>query len=133
MKCSQTQTIILSLSLSYISHTQGNTSHARLKRWALLYKPESASSFFNSQKFSLVFVIYFSSLAVNAARIFLPHFLMGKKGGTSWLTAVKRAFRSPTKDDDEKVCASLSLKNSTFFRFLICLTTSFNWVFFVFF
>ncbi|KAG4169965.1 hypothetical protein ERO13_A12G116200v2 [Gossypium hirsutum] len=29
---------------------------------------------------------------------------MGKKGGTSWLTAVKRAFRSPTKDthDDEK-------------------------------
>ncbi|XP_038906486.1 protein IQ-DOMAIN 1-like isoform X1 [Benincasa hispida] len=27
---------------------------------------------------------------------------MGKKGGSSWLTAVKRAFRSPTKDDDEK-------------------------------
>ncbi|KAL5572198.1 hypothetical protein UlMin_021795 [Ulmus minor] len=25
---------------------------------------------------------------------------MGKKGGTSWLTAVKRAFRSPTKDDE---------------------------------
>ncbi|XP_066353108.1 protein IQ-DOMAIN 17-like [Miscanthus floridulus] len=24
---------------------------------------------------------------------------MGKKGGTSWLTAVKRAFRSPSKDD----------------------------------
>ncbi|KAL8535626.1 hypothetical protein ACS0TY_011305 [Phlomoides rotata] len=27
---------------------------------------------------------------------------MGKKGGTSWLTAVKRAFRSPTKDSDKK-------------------------------
>jgi hypothetical protein len=24
---------------------------------------------------------------------------MGKKGATSWLTAVKRAFRSPSKDD----------------------------------
>lgn len=29
---------------------------------------------------------------------------MGKKGGSSWLTAVKRAFRSPTKEDEEKVC-----------------------------
>ncbi|KAL8053299.1 hypothetical protein ABFS82_05G062500 [Erythranthe guttata] len=28
---------------------------------------------------------------------------MGKKGGTSWLTAVKRAFRSPTKDSDKKI------------------------------
>ncbi|KAM1019613.1 hypothetical protein ACFX13_041687 [Malus domestica] len=27
---------------------------------------------------------------------------MGKKGGTSWLTAVKRAFRSPTKDDEDQ-------------------------------
>uniref|UniRef100_A0A5B7B8Y5 DUF4005 domain-containing protein n=1 Tax=Davidia involucrata TaxID=16924 RepID=A0A5B7B8Y5_DAVIN len=27
---------------------------------------------------------------------------MGKKGGTSWLTAVKRAFRSPTKESDHK-------------------------------
>ncbi|KAJ4728033.1 Protein IQ-DOMAIN like [Melia azedarach] len=27
---------------------------------------------------------------------------MGKKGGTSWLTAVKRAFRSPTKESDKK-------------------------------
>lgn len=27
---------------------------------------------------------------------------MGKKGGSSWLTAVKRAFRSPTKEDEEK-------------------------------
>ncbi|KAK4267076.1 hypothetical protein QN277_023912 [Acacia crassicarpa] len=27
---------------------------------------------------------------------------MGKKGGTSWLTAVKRAFRSPTKDTDKR-------------------------------
>ncbi|GFS44511.1 hypothetical protein Acr_00g0090780 [Actinidia rufa] len=27
---------------------------------------------------------------------------MGKKGGTSWLTVVKRAFRSPSKDDDKK-------------------------------
>ncbi|XP_065860049.1 protein IQ-DOMAIN 17 [Euphorbia lathyris] len=27
---------------------------------------------------------------------------MGKKGGSSWLTAVKRAFRSPTKDSDKK-------------------------------
>ncbi|GAB4861539.1 hypothetical protein Ancab_036731 [Ancistrocladus abbreviatus] len=26
---------------------------------------------------------------------------MGKKGGTSWLTAVKRAFRSPTKETDK--------------------------------
>lgn len=26
---------------------------------------------------------------------------MGKKGGTSWLTAVKRAFRSPTKDTEK--------------------------------
>ncbi|XP_050384802.1 protein IQ-DOMAIN 17-like isoform X2 [Argentina anserina] len=26
---------------------------------------------------------------------------MGKKGGSSWLTAVKRAFRSPTKDDED--------------------------------
>jgi len=51
---------------------------------------------------------------------------MGKKGGTSWLTAVKRAFRSPTKDshdkrsnirreepdqeeDEEKVCTSINL------------------------
>ncbi|XP_022943978.1 protein IQ-DOMAIN 1-like [Cucurbita moschata] len=27
---------------------------------------------------------------------------MGKKGGSSWLTAVKRAFRSPSKDEDDK-------------------------------
>ncbi|XP_043718416.1 protein IQ-DOMAIN 17-like [Telopea speciosissima] len=27
---------------------------------------------------------------------------MGKKGGTSWLTAVKRAFRSPTKDNETR-------------------------------
>ncbi|XP_048236088.1 protein IQ-DOMAIN 17 [Ricinus communis] len=27
---------------------------------------------------------------------------MGKKGGSSWLTAVKRAFRSPTKDADKR-------------------------------
>ncbi|GMI98487.1 IQ-domain 17 [Hibiscus trionum] len=27
---------------------------------------------------------------------------MGKKGGTSWLTAVKRAFRSPSKDSRDK-------------------------------
>ncbi|XWS46296.1 hypothetical protein CRYUN_Cryun14cG0053500 [Craigia yunnanensis] len=27
---------------------------------------------------------------------------MGKKGGTSWLTAVKRAFRSPTKESHDK-------------------------------
>ncbi|XP_042517817.1 protein IQ-DOMAIN 17-like [Macadamia integrifolia] len=27
---------------------------------------------------------------------------MGKKGGTSWLTAVKKAFRSPTKDNESK-------------------------------
>ncbi|XAR70105.1 hypothetical protein NMG60_11026860 [Bertholletia excelsa] len=27
---------------------------------------------------------------------------MGKKGGTSWLTVVKRAFRSPPKDHDKK-------------------------------
>ncbi|KAI3824691.1 hypothetical protein L1987_06160 [Smallanthus sonchifolius] len=27
---------------------------------------------------------------------------MGKKGGSSWLTAVKRAFRSPSKDSDKK-------------------------------
>lgn len=27
---------------------------------------------------------------------------MGKKGGSSWLTAVKRAFRSPTKDTTDK-------------------------------
>lgn len=27
---------------------------------------------------------------------------MGKKGGSSWLTAVKRAFRSPTKESHDK-------------------------------
>ncbi|KAH7840104.1 hypothetical protein Vadar_012693 [Vaccinium darrowii] len=27
---------------------------------------------------------------------------MGKKGGTSWFTVVKRAFRSPSKNDDKK-------------------------------
>lgn len=27
---------------------------------------------------------------------------MGKKGGSSWLTAVKRAFRSPSKDSEKK-------------------------------
>lgn len=27
---------------------------------------------------------------------------MGKKGSSSWLTAVKRAFRSPTKDTDKR-------------------------------
>ncbi|KAM1464451.1 hypothetical protein ACFXTO_044104 [Malus domestica] len=27
---------------------------------------------------------------------------MGRKGGTSWLIAVKRAFRSPTKDDEDQ-------------------------------
>lgn len=26
---------------------------------------------------------------------------MGKRGGSSWLTAVKRAFRSPTKETDK--------------------------------
>ncbi|KZV22445.1 protein IQ-DOMAIN 14-like [Dorcoceras hygrometricum] len=29
---------------------------------------------------------------------------MGKTGGSSWLTAVKRAFRSPTKDAEKKSC-----------------------------
>lgn len=30
---------------------------------------------------------------------------MGKKGsGSSWLTAVKRAFRSPSKDSEKKSC-----------------------------
>ncbi|KAL6004255.1 hypothetical protein ACLOJK_004802 [Asimina triloba] len=38
-----------------------------------------------------------SSITVNAAA-----FAMGKKGGTSWLTAVKRAFRSPSKDAEKK-------------------------------
>ena len=28
--------------------------------------------------------------------------LMGKKGGSSWLTALKRAFRSPTKESDKR-------------------------------
>ncbi|KAJ7951372.1 Protein IQ-DOMAIN like [Quillaja saponaria] len=28
--------------------------------------------------------------------------LMGKKGSSSWMTAVKRAFRSPTKDSDKR-------------------------------
>lgn len=27
---------------------------------------------------------------------------MGKKGGSSWLTVVKRAFRSPIKDNEKK-------------------------------
>lgn len=27
---------------------------------------------------------------------------MGKKGGTSWLTAVKRAFRSPSKESEKR-------------------------------
>lgn len=27
---------------------------------------------------------------------------MGKKSGTSWFTIVKRAFRSPSKNDNEK-------------------------------
>lgn len=27
---------------------------------------------------------------------------MGKKGSSSWLTAVKRAFRSPTKDSEKR-------------------------------
>ena len=27
---------------------------------------------------------------------------MGKKGGSSWLIAVKRAFRSPTKETDKR-------------------------------
>ncbi|KVH84538.1 protein of unknown function DUF4005 [Cynara cardunculus var. scolymus] len=31
---------------------------------------------------------------------------MGKKGGSSWLTAVKRAFRSPSKDSDKKTRTS---------------------------
>ncbi|KAM7491540.1 hypothetical protein LguiA_034461 [Lonicera macranthoides] len=31
---------------------------------------------------------------------------MGKMGGSSWLTAVKRAFRSPTKDGDKKTTSS---------------------------
>ncbi|KAI3453308.1 hypothetical protein Pfo_009971 [Paulownia fortunei] len=29
---------------------------------------------------------------------------MGKKGGSSWLTAVKRAFRSPSKNSEKKSC-----------------------------
>ncbi|KAJ4846424.1 hypothetical protein Tsubulata_036683, partial [Turnera subulata] len=36
----------------------------------------------------------------------LVPFLMGKKGGSSWLTAVKRAFRSPTKESDKKSTTS---------------------------
>lgn len=32
---------------------------------------------------------------------------MGKKGGTSWLTAVKRAFRSPSKEDSPKKSSRL--------------------------
>ena len=27
---------------------------------------------------------------------------MGKKGGSSWLTVVKRAFRSPAKENDKR-------------------------------
>ncbi|CAD6266362.1 unnamed protein product [Miscanthus lutarioriparius] len=33
---------------------------------------------------------------------------MGKKGGTSWLTAVKRAFRSPSKDDSSSPTSKAS-------------------------
>ncbi|XP_073283571.1 protein IQ-DOMAIN 18-like isoform X2 [Primulina huaijiensis] len=33
---------------------------------------------------------------------------MGKTGGSSWLTAVKRAFRSPTKDTDKKSCRRIT-------------------------
>lgn len=29
---------------------------------------------------------------------------MGKRGGSSWLTVVKRAFRSPSKDNEKKSC-----------------------------
>lgn len=47
---------------------------------------------------SLLFISSSSlALAVNATAA--P---MGKKGGTSWLTAVKRAFRSPSKENDKK-------------------------------
>ncbi|CAK7348640.1 unnamed protein product [Dovyalis caffra] len=45
-------------------------------------------------------------VAVNATAWFNLSFLscnlMGKKGGSSWLTAVKRAFRSPTKESDKR-------------------------------
>lgn len=29
---------------------------------------------------------------------------MGKMGGNSWLTAVKKAFRSPTKENEKRSC-----------------------------
>ena len=40
-------------------------------------------------------------VAVNALEFYCAN-LMGKKGSSSWLTAVKRAFRSPTKDGDKR-------------------------------
>ena len=40
-----------------------------------------------------------SALAARRCPSPTPPAIMGKKGGTSWLTAVKRAFRSPSKDD----------------------------------
>lgn len=63
---------------------------------------------------------------------------MGKKKGSSWLTAVKRAFRSPTKkeqnnphgneieEDEEKVCYSrscysvLERKRESFLLLMFC-------------
>jgi hypothetical protein len=64
---------------------------------------------------------------------------MGKKGGSSWLTVVKRAFRSPNKENDKRTAGTtghdqeedeekvffashfmLSVENSIFFRFLAC-------------
>lgn len=74
---------------------------------ALSYKPRSPK-----HRIIWYFVLFPSLiLAVNAAAFkFLLYYLMGKKGGTSsWLTAVKRAFRSPTKDDeDQKVFSQKS-------------------------
>lgn len=39
-------------------------------------------------------------LAVDVSGLVI--FLMGKKGGSSWLTAVKRVLRSPGKDSEKK-------------------------------
>ena len=37
--------------------------------------------------------------------------LMGKMGSSSWLTTVKRAFRSPTKDADKRTTRRRKEKN----------------------
>lgn len=91
--------------LSYIYASLSFTDKsALLVRWTRPRYLFSPDLFFSFWALPLLAAPLFSSVVNATSLLLLLLFLtsMGKKSGSSWLTAVKRAFRSPSKDSDKK-------------------------------